>query len=119
MSAELNAILSTISFIKGKVSYSFNPGPRIINVNGTHMVADVGIAATSNGIVPKGSIGTIGWVWLENTDATNILNIGGDGTTYPFSLKPGEGAWFRMNAANLQCKSLVAPVGYFYVMIED
>lgn len=116
---ELTISLSGFHFTKGSQNIYVRPGLQTINVTGTHSASDVGTATTTDATVSKGAIGTIGWVYIENDDLSNNLLIGGDGTTYPFMLKPNEKVAFRFNATNMHVKSSVATVAYYYAMIED
>ena len=44
---------------------------------------------TSDTTLDKGSIGTVGWVYIQNLDGTNYIQIG-DGTNWLIRLNPGD-----------------------------
>lgn len=107
MAAELRITLPTISYLKGAITINVVPpvNPLLVDVAGENSMNDVVTLSTSNLSLSKGNITTIGYVFLKNLDATNLVLIGSDGTTYPYQLKAGEYAFFRWNLTAVQVKA--------------
>jgi hypothetical protein len=121
MANELTVNLASIGYLKGTVAINITPSPSplVINVTGLHSVHDTVALTTSDLVLSKGNIVTIGLVYLKNLDLTNVIQISDDGTVYALSLKPGEYFYFRWNAAAVHAKSVAGSPQLEYAMIED
>lgn len=117
MSAELNLQLG-INFTKNAATIQRQLNAQF-NVAGNNSLQLTRSVATSDVTLSIGSIGTVGYVYLHNLDATNFITFGSDGTNYPLKLKPGEFALMRWNAAAVHAKSDTAACLLEYVVVED
>ena len=121
MANELTVNIPSISFAKGTLSINITPSPSPlqVSVTGVHSVHDQIALTTTDSNISKGNIGTIGWVYVKNLDVTNQVQIGGDGTTYPITLNPGEYGTFRWNAAAFHAKCTAGTPSLEYMLIEN
>src|ERR1043166_6864209 len=74
---------------------------------------------TTDATLDLNAIGTIGYVYVRNLDATNYIIIGSDGSAYPLKLKAGEWAVFRWNAAAIHVKANTAACDVEYSAFSD
>ena len=84
-------------------------------------IQSVGFA--SEEVVEKGDVGTIGWCYFENLDATNFVEIGkvnvsSDGDAMSAKLLAGEFMLAPMNATNVYAKADTAAVRLRYLILE-
>jgi hypothetical protein len=121
MANELAVNLPSISFTKSTITVNVTPSPNplLVTVNGVHSVHDQLAMSTSDASITKGNIGTIGYIYVKNLDATNTIQIGSDGTTYHIILKPGEYGVFRWNAAAFHAKCTAGTPSLEYMFLED
>jgi hypothetical protein len=119
MSDELKINGPSLDFAKGILSLSVAPAALAIDVAGVHRIDDIGTATASDDTLSKGSIGTIGWFFIQNLGDTNNLLVGTDGTNYQVMLKPSESAAWRVNGSNVHVKSSAGTTDYYYAMIEN
>lgn len=83
-------------------------------------IASIGFAAHE--AIPMGDVGTAGYAWFENLDATNYVQIGIDvaGAFHAFiKLKPGELALVRLGTNAPYAKANAAAVKLDYEIFED
>jgi hypothetical protein len=83
-------------------------------------IASIGFAAHE--ALPMGDVGTAGWAWFVNLDATNYVEIGVDvaAAFVPMvRLKPGEPALFRLATNAPYAKANVAAVKLDYEIFEN
>lgn len=118
MSAEL-LLAASLKFSKGGSLFETNFQSTYFDVAGTSPNKEVQAIGITDESLNLGDISTIGFVFLRNLDATNIITIGSDGTLYPIRLKPGEFCLVRWNAAAIHAKALVAPCNLEYTIIPD
>lgn len=90
----------------------------LLGMVGSHFVKAVQTIGTSDETLDIGEIGTIGFVYLRNLDATNYIEIGSDGTNYPLKLLKGNVALFRWNAAAIHAKANTASCLLEYAVLE-
>jgi len=112
------AVSFNITASKNGAQFS-KSGSDSITMTGTYMSVGVELATTSDGTIPLGAIGTIGWIYIKNLDGTNYISIGGDGSTYPLVILPGEFLVARWNAAAIHCKAHTASCLYEFGIIEN
>jgi len=88
MPNEITINLSSFSYIKDPYNDSFAPGIINLSVTGLHQVHDKQQLTTTNTALAKGNIGTIGFFYMKNRDATiNILVT--FGTVEYMTIPPG------------------------------
>jgi hypothetical protein len=86
--------------------------------SGDKYQAGVQTVGTSEEVLDKNDVGTIGYLGIRNTDATNFVQLGALAANYSVKLLPGEGAVIPWKAANVYVKANVASVDLEYLMIE-
>jgi hypothetical protein len=120
MANELTINLPAITYIKDPFNENLTPGIMQVTVTGKQIThGSVPIPTAANVVLNKGNIGTIGYVYFKNKDTTLAIQIGGDGTTYPLTLKAGEVALVRWNTASLNAKSASGSPVLEYWAVED
>jgi len=88
--------------------------------NAAGSVQSIGFAAHEQIVLTD--IGTAGYAFFKNTDATNYIEIGLDvgGTFYPFAkLKPGEPGVIRLATKVIYAKANTAAVKLQTRVLED
>jgi len=78
-------------------------------------VQDVG---TSEEVLDKNDVGTIGYLGIRNADDTNFIQVGAIAANYSIKLLAGEGAVMPWKAANVYVKANTASCDVEYLMIE-
>lgn len=118
MANELRLSL-TLSFDKGGASIQKSKTPSL-TVTGTlfaHGVQNVGLVEEELTLVT--GMGTLGYVYLHNLDATNFISAGSVTGELGIKVKPGEIALFRTNGAGIFVLADTAACDIEYVIIED
>jgi hypothetical protein len=105
------------TFNKNNVSESIN-NTVSVTVTGNNMIHQTKAAATTDATLPLGAIATLGQCYFKNTDNTNNILIGIDGTTYPIQLSPGEDARCRINGSAIHFKSNAGTPLLEYLLAE-
>src|SRR5947209_1719214 len=118
MANELNINLSSITFLKGIYNDKVTPGAIPITVAGTHAAKDTIGLTTTDSVINKGNIGTIGFFYLKNNDPNNDVLIGSDGTNYPLKVPAGKVAIGFWNAAAMHAKAAAGTPTLDYWLIE-
>ena len=117
-----NTVIETIPSIAvqlDQIAFTLpSPGTLTVAVTGGHHVLDEVALSTTDATVSKGNIGTIGRFYFKNLDVTNTIQIGGDGSTYPLSLLPGEDAKGRWNTTAVHAKSTAGTPKLYYLLVE-
>ena len=110
------------------VTMSFSKGGAIarraerisVDVTGdalTHEVQEVG---TSEEELAQGAdLGTPGYLFIKNLDATNYVEIGSTTGVYDIKVKAGEVALYRHNSSTIYAKANTAACKVEYLLIED
>lgn len=91
----------TLSFAKGNVASIGRTRTATPTVSGAKYISNVQNIGTTAEAIDIGDIGTPGWAWFRNLDATNFvtIRIGASGADLA-KLLPGESASFRLAASN-------------------
>jgi len=120
MANELQITITQFSFQKGNVGVGTVPGSRQITVSGNNAQEGQLPAVTTDVVLAKGNVASIGWLWIENLNqaGTDALLIGPDGVSYPIQFLPGEGGLFRWNQTNVHVKSGGASITAYYIMVD-
>jgi len=117
MADELS-INATISFSKGgaKVNRSESAS---VTVTGDSFIHNVQSIDTSEEVVLEGTdLGTPGYMWIKNLDATNYVDVGLTGA-YQVRLKAGEIALYRVaSSAAIYALANTGACLVEYVLIE-
>lgn len=116
MASELSLTFS-LSFSKSSSSITAVESDSI-DVAGTKYVKINQSIPTSDTSLTLGSVGTIGYVWLKNTDSTNYVEFGSDGSVWPIKLKAGEICLVRWNAAAVHAKANTSACIIEYIIID-
>jgi len=121
MANELTISFQNISFLKNSIAVNItnSVNPLTVTINGVHHVYDQVSLTTGDTVISKGAVGTIGFIWVKNVDATNNIQLSDDGTVYALMLKPGEYAYFRWNAAAFHAKATAGTPILQYAIFED
>ena len=120
MADELTINLS-MSLVKGNVSMS-RSDKLTVDVTGTgliHNVQNIGFAA-AEALTVAADIGTEGYMFCRNIDATNFVYIGPDSTGIVNFIKllPTEIAMFRLATGTIMAQADTAAVDLEYWIIE-
>ena len=118
MANELTINLPSFTYVKSPFNENMTPGVLQVTVIGKKIIHGHITLTTADTLLNKGNIGTYGFVYMKNWDSTNIVNIGGDGTTYPLALNPGEFWIGRWNVAALHAKSVAGSPLLEYWAVE-
>ena len=119
MANELTIQLPSFTYVKAPFNESMTPGILAVSINGKQVVhGSIGLT-TVDATLNKGNVGTYGYVYFKNQDATNNIQIGSDGTLFPLMLKPGEFSICRWNAAAIHAKAAVGTPILEYWAVED
>ncbi len=119
MAGELRINLSSFTFSKGTANATTPLQSVAVTVSGTHSSSGNQSIGTGDETLALVDVSTIGYVFLKNTDATNFITVGPDGSSYPLKLKPGEFAIVRWNGAAIHAKADTATCILQYMIIED
>lgn len=117
-------ISSSIRFVKGTapntLTISRSSASQRVTVSGMTGIQNVVSIGTSDEELSLGDIGTIGYCWFKNLDATNYLTIGPDGASYPIKLKAGETAGpLRWNGAAIHALANTGACVLEYILVPD
>ena len=107
-----------LTFLKNSVGIS-RTYSKTLDVSGSEYISGTASAATGGTSLPLGSVGTIGWVSILNTDATNFVTLGADGTNYPIKCNPGEPMLVRWNGSAVHVKADTLACIVEFAIIED
>ncbi len=119
MAGELVINLPTITYNKTPFAEALAPGILTVTVTGKQVSHGAPTLSTSPANLNKGNVGTIGFVFIKNLDATNTVQYGSDGVLFNLSLKPTEWAIHRWNAAQVSAKASAGTPIIEYWMVED
>lgn len=117
MSNELNVSVN-LNFNKSGVSINQSANYSV-SVTGVQLVQQVVSIPTTDTALSLSPIGTVGYIQIINTDNTNYVTIGPDGTNYPLKLKSGESLLCRWNAAAIHVKANTAACTIQYAVFSD
>lgn len=111
-------VTGSLNFNKNNASLSRTLSIQV-TVAGSRPYSDMQNIGTSDETLALGSIGTIGFVCFRNIDATNYIDIGADGSSYPIRLLAGEIAGpLRWNGAAIHAKANNAACDLQYDIVE-
>jgi hypothetical protein len=108
----------TGSFLKNAASDIF-AASNSVTINGSYFNSGIQLVGTSDEVIALIDIGTVGWVFFKNLDATNYVLAGADGTNYCVKIQAGEACLFRWNGAAVHVKANTASVKLQYKIFED
>lgn len=121
MAQEITAT-GSLSFTKGNMASAIALGDtsKKFDVTGQHFVRSTQNIGTSAEAIAKGDIGTIGWAYVRNLDATNYCELldATSGNVF-IKLKPGEFFMGRLGCAAPAAKANSSAVNIEYVLVED
>lgn len=118
MSAELQIQLSA-KFNKGGSKLEAIFDSAYFDVSGASGIKNVIAVGTSDETLALGDVGTNGWLYMKNLDATNFITAGADGTLYNIKMKAGEPFLGRWNGAAIHVKANTAQCNMEYLLIPD
>src|SRR5262245_9829757 len=99
MANELSIGTVELRFSKGSRRFKNPAFQNSLTVAGNHYIAHVQTIGTTDETLALGDVATPGVVFFLNTDDTNFVTLGEDGSSYPIKILPGEPAQFRWNGA--------------------
>ena len=112
-----------LSVAKTYLVHTENPGTQSVTMTGTNAVGGVQNIGTTAEVLVVSDVGTCGYAYFRNTDATTSVDIGtGTGTFVPFlRLKAGECAVCRLgtNAPTAKSVSATLTVNLQYFILTD
>lgn len=109
----------SISFNKGGASCSRSESASL-TVTGDAFSHEVQVIGTSEEQLAQGAdLGTPGYMFIKNLDATNYVEVGSTTGVYDIKLKAGEIALYRHNSATVYAKANTGSCTVEYFLIED
>ena len=124
MADELNYSVS-LQFAKGSLALKREAVRQLADVAGDAYSANVqSIATTAGGtaVTIAAAVGTAGFAFFRNLDATNFVEVGVEsgGTFYPLlKLKPGECALGRLTTTSVYARANTGAVLLETIVVED
>ena len=117
MANELKLLVS-LRFSKGgaKVNISDNDSITVTGDAFEDAVQEVG--TTEEALAQGADVGTPGYLFVKNLDATNYVEIGSTTGVYDIKLLAGEFAIYRHNSATIYAKANTAACLVHYCLIE-
>ncbi len=73
---------------------------------------------TSEEVLVKNDVATIGYIGIRNNDETNFVQFGATTAEYSIKLKPGEGAVVPWQATNVYALANVGSCAVEYLLVE-
>ena len=116
MAGELN-IRATLSFSKGSAKVNRSESVSVTVTGDAYNSGVHAIGLTEEILLQGTDLGTLGYVFIQNLDATNFVRVGITGS-YSIKLKAGEIALFRA-AADIYAIADTAICNVEYVLIEE
>ena len=113
------AILVNLSFSKGGASVSRSESIQV-TVTGDAFSHEVqAIGTTEEELAQGADLGTPGYMFIKNLDATNYVEVGSTTGVYDIKLKAGEVCLYRHNSATVYAKANTAACNVEYLLIEE
>ena len=78
---------------------------KYFDMTGTEYLDTIISVGTSAETVPKGDIGTWGWLYMRNLDSTNFVEGGDDADNPSIAMEAGEPFLGRWKATNISLKA--------------
>uniref|UniRef100_A0A6M3K0G2 Uncharacterized protein n=2 Tax=viral metagenome TaxID=1070528 RepID=A0A6M3K0G2_9ZZZZ len=117
MSGELT-LRTSLSFNKSDAKVNRADGISV-DVTGDAFTDGVQEIGTSEEEVVQGAdVGTPGYVWMKNLDATNYVEVGSTTGVYDIKLKAKQIALWPHNSATIYAKANTAACNIQYIIIE-
>jgi len=110
-------ITTTLRYAKSPASASLST-TFASNQTGDKYEAGVASIATTETVLHKGDIGTIGYMSVRNNDTVNSVQLGGSTGVYSVKLLPGEGTTGPWQHANVYALANTAAVEVEFLLIE-
>ena len=117
MADELRISMS-LSFEKDGASVSKSKSP-VLDVTGdlfAHGIQNIGTVEET--LTKVSGMGTLGYVYIHNLDATNFVSIGSATGALGIKVMPGEVALFRTNGSDIFAQADTAACNIEYAIIE-
>jgi hypothetical protein len=118
MADELNLVLS-INFSKGNAEISRSISKDVTITGDAYNSAVQSIGTSEEEVAQGAEVGTPGFVFVHNMDATNYIEIGSTTGVYDIKLKAGEWAIYRHNSATIYAKANTGACLLEYIIFED
>lgn len=111
-----------LSVAKGFLAHSENPSTQSVTMNGTTATGGVQTIGTTGEVLVVSDVGTCGYAYFRNTDATISVDIG-TGTAGAFvaflRLKAGECSVCRLGTNAPTARSVSSTVNLQYFILAD
>ena len=118
MANELTLTASML-FEKGGVTPKIT-GSKQVTITGDAYTKGVQTVGTvEEELVQGADLGTPGYVFIKNLDATNYVEIGATTGVYDIRLRAGEFALYRHNSATVFAKANTTACNVEYFFVED
>lgn len=118
MAGELLIQLSA-KFNKGGSKLESEFSSFYFDVSGASGIKNTIAVGTTDETLALGDVGTPGWLYMKNLDATNYITASADGTLYNIKMKAGEPFLGRWNGAAIHVKANTATCNMEYMLIPD
>ena len=113
------SLSASLIFSKGGASVSRLENIQV-DVTGDAFSYEVQEVGTSEEVLAQGAdLGTPGYMFIKNLDATNYVEVGSTTGVYDIKLKAGEFAIYRHNSATVYTKANTGACNVAYLLIED
>lgn len=89
------------------------------DVAGSATISGTPSIGTSDEVLALGDVATNGYLLLHNLNATNYIEFGSDGASYPNRLNAGEFGVMRWNGAAIHAKANTAACLLEYILISN
>src|SRR5216117_769800 len=117
MASEIR-ITSTMRYAKDQAAASLTTSFTVDQI-GSKFESGIQTVGTTEEVLVKNDVGTIGYISARNNDATNFVQLGAAAGEYSLHLKAGEGvSGLPWQASDVYAKSNVAPCDVEYLLIE-
>jgi hypothetical protein len=116
MASEIR-LSSTLRYAKDQAAASLSTS-FVADQTGSKFESGVQAVGTSEEVLTKNDVGTIGYMAVRNNDPTNFVEFGAVTAQYSVKLGPLEGCVLPWKHANVYALANVAPCNVEYLLIE-
>ena len=116
MASEIR-VTSTLRYAKDQTAASLT-GSFVADQVGNKFESGAQSIGTSEEVLVKNDVGTIGYCGIRNADTTNFVDFGASAGVYSIRLKPGEAAVLPWQKANVYALANTAACIVEYLLVE-
>lgn len=113
-------VTGSIAYSKNGLSFNYGAPILTVDVSGDHVASGTQEVGTSAEPLEKGDITTPGWLFIQNLDSTNYIEVGYDDTGFKPTVRVNAGEWacFRVTQATPQVKADTGACDVAYWLFE-